>query len=148
MYISSQFHSLFPYFSAKKKDLLYFWSFLVALTVGYKIIHLPNSENIGHLRNTQAHFSGVIIFCFLTGISQISIRRLRSVSKLITYLESASKTESIYVTFKRFFELYFAKNFAPRIALVRHAMTHLQYFEYKWPRIFRKGYVLLPKDSP
>jgi hypothetical protein len=58
------YHWLFSYFSAKKKDLLCFWAFLVVLTVGYKIIHLPNSENISHLRNTQAYFSWVIIFCF------------------------------------------------------------------------------------
>jgi len=54
----------FHHFAAKKKNLLYFWSFVVALTMSYKIIHFPNSENIGHLRNTQAHYSWVIIFCF------------------------------------------------------------------------------------
>ncbi len=118
-------------FLSKEKRPIVLLIFSCSLTVGYKIINLPNSENIGHLRNTQAHFSWVIIFCFLTGISQISIRRLRSVSKLITYLESASKTESINVSFKHFLELFFAKKFALPTALVRHAMTHLQYFEYK-----------------
>ncbi len=103
----------FHHFSAKKKNLLYFWSFVVALTMSYKIIHFPNSENIGHLRNTQAHYSWVIIFAFLAGIPQISIRRLRSVSKLMTHLESASKTESTNTCFKRFRELFFPEKFAP-----------------------------------
>ncbi len=147
MYISRQFHSLFSYFSAKKKDLLCFWSFLVALTMGYKIIHFPNSENIGHLRNTQAHYSWVIIFCFFGCYSADFDQKTTICVKTNDILESPSKTESTNVCFKRFRELFSPKNSPLRTPLVGHGMTHLQYFDYKWSRIVQKRYILLPKDS-
>jgi len=100
----------FHHFSAKKKNLLCFWSFLVALTMGYKIIHFPNSENIGHLRNTQAHYSWVIIFCFSGCYSADFDQTTAICIKTNDILESPSKTESTNVCFKRFRELFSPKN--------------------------------------
>ncbi len=137
------------HFSAKKKNLLCFWSFLVALTMGYKIIYFPNSENIGHLRNTQAHYSCVIIFLLFW----LVFRRFRSEDYDLSqnqyhiWNQHQKLSRLMYVS-NVFVNCFSPKNSPLRTALVGHAMTHVQYFEYKWPRIVQKGYILLPKDSP
>ena len=77
----------------------------IALFKSYKTVYVPDSKKIGHLRNTQAHYNWVMIFAVFTCISLISSRRPRSVIKLITYLESAQKTESTNVCFKWFRQL-------------------------------------------
>ena len=84
----------------------------IALLKSYKTVYVPASKKIGHLRNTRSHYNWVMIFAVFTSISLISTRRLRFVIKLITYLESAQKTESAYVCFKFFLQLFFRSNFS------------------------------------
>ena len=74
----------------------------IAFFKSYKIVYFLYSENLGQFRNLKGTILETWFCAFLTTIELISVKTVGFDSKQIIYLESASKTESICMTFRIF----------------------------------------------
>ena len=100
----------------------------IAHLKSYKTVYFQKSKTIAHLCHGWSHYTRVAVLCFLDWfLDQIML----SGSKLISYSESALKTELIHVCFRYFQKFsFFPENWplTPLQASPKNDVSRKRYF--------------------